>query len=234
MDFYCKGFALSHSKSTMKVGTDAILVSALLPDIEPKNILDVGCGCGIIALCAAQRYSQAYVTAIDIDEDSIDEAQINFAASKFKERLTAINISLQDYAARADHKYDLIVSNPPFFENSLLSKHIKRNISRHNITLSLEDFAECTSSLLSSGGRIAIILPAQETSKFITIANEFHLFCESQKFVFDTANKPCKRIVSLLVKGNQPLQTDIENIIIRNQDLTKTKQYTDLVNHILL
>jgi tRNA1Val (adenine37-N6)-methyltransferase len=218
----------------MKVGTDAILLSALLPDIEPQNILEIGTGCGIVALCMAQRYQQAVITAIDIDRESIDEAAASFANSKFRQRLTAIQTSLQNFAKTPLQNFDLIVSNPPFFENSLLSDKINRNISRHNINLTLEDLALCSSTLLSSNGTLALILPNKETTKFLLISAQHNLFCTTQYLIADKQSKPCKRIVSLFKTTKPTSHIAQTHIILRKEDNTMTKAYKDLTSAYLL
>ncbi|MCD4665845.1 MAG: methyltransferase [Bacteroidales bacterium] len=119
-DFHFKQFNISDENSAMKVGTDAVLLGAWTDISETNNILDVGTGSGIVATILAQR-SEANIDAIDIDKGSIDDAENNFDNCPWKNRLTAIHSSLQEYVKFTSKKYDLIVSNPPFFSNSLKS-----------------------------------------------------------------------------------------------------------------
>jgi tRNA1Val (adenine37-N6)-methyltransferase len=218
----------------MKTGTDAILLSALTPVFSPEKILDIGTGCGIVALCMAQRYKQSKITAIDIDRNSIKEAIDNFKNSKFASRLNTFQISLQDFAKKSKTPFDLIVSNPPFFTNSLLSKNEKRNIARHNITLTLEDLAIYPPLLLSSNGYFVIILPAKETDDFISLALNHNLFCYKQYFVFDKICKACKRIVSILTKSEISHQIIKHNIILRETNNNYTEQYRNLASEFLV
>jgi tRNA1Val (adenine37-N6)-methyltransferase len=217
----------------MKTGTDAILLSSLIPEIKPKKILDIGTGCGIVALCMAQRYEEAYITAIDVDFESIEEAKTNFAFSKFKERLTAIKVSLQNYVNTESQCFDLIVSNPPFFINSLLSDRTKRNISRHNVSLSQEDLLLCSANLLSENGTLSIILPPVEMEIFLVNSRKYNLFCYSQYLIFDRENKKCKRVVSLFAKSKPCETIAIAHIVLRNADNTYTEAYYNLTSMFL-
>ncbi|MDR1847194.1 MAG: methyltransferase [Bacteroidales bacterium] len=233
MEFQCKEFELNHSHSTMKIGTDAILLSALLPIFKPSNALDIGTGCGIVALCMAQIYKQTEIVAIDIDKESIQEASINFANSKFHKRLTAKHISLQNFTQKTLEKFDLIVANPPFFIDSLLSNNEKRNISRHNVTLTLQDLVLSVEKLLSPNGYFVVILPHNEMKKLF-IAETQNLFLIKQHFIFDKDNKPCRRIISQFGKQKMDCDTSIGHIIIRNRDNTYTETYKNLTSPFLL
>jgi len=234
MEFRCKEFELNHSHSTMKVGTDAILLSALTPNIKAERILDIGTGCGIVALCMAQKYKNANVTAIDIDIESIAEAKANFLNSKFKNRLTSIQISLQKFAQTTNEIFDLIVSNPPFFSDSLLSDNTKRNIARHNICLMSEDLISYSVNMLSANGIIVLILPNAETENLLLISHKYNLFCKEQYHIFDKKDKPCKRVTSIFAKTNSKNKMIKSNLILRNQDNTYTETYFNLIYKYLI
>ena len=119
-NFRFKQFNISHAGASMKVGTDAILLGSWTDVSNTNKILDIGTGCGIIALMLAQR-SQAIIDAIDIDKSSIDEAAINFDNSPWKGRLRSIHSSVQDFSKKTNTKYDLIVSNPPYVDSEDMS-----------------------------------------------------------------------------------------------------------------
>jgi len=130
--FQFKQFTVWHDKCAMKVGTDGVLLGAWADMEQARSILDVGTGSGLIALMAAQRNLTAAITAIDIDESAIIQARENFDRSPWVNRLTAEPISLEDFAGSTDAMFDVIVSNPPYFHQSLHSPDKKRTLARHS------------------------------------------------------------------------------------------------------
>ena len=136
--FQFKKFSVKQDNSSMKVGTDAVLLGCWtqLRQID-KQLLEVGTGCGVISLIIAQRYNFVNIDAIDIDKASILDAKDNFNYSPWNNRLSAINDSLQTY--NPDKQYDIIVSNPPYFNNSLQCPNNQRSVARHTNTLSYND-----------------------------------------------------------------------------------------------
>ena len=167
----------------MKVNTDGVLLGAamtLLP--SDKNFLDVGTGTGTIALMAAQRAEAGYhVDAIDIDEVSVEEAAANFNRSPWAASLSARHSSLDEYAASLSDelRYDLIFSNPPYFEDSLLAPEQRRSNARHTSTgLSYRELLEFAQQRLSDQGRISMVLPAEQEAALCRHARMcgLHLF----------------------------------------------------------
>src|SRR5512133_2382473 len=135
--FYFKQFKVEDGRSTMKVGTDAVLLAAIVEIEGAGKILEIGTGSGVIALILAQR-SGARIDAIEIDRDSVSQAEENALNSPWKDRIDIIHSSLQEFATQSSNNYDLIITNPPYFSNSLKSSDKKRNISRHNDSLNFE------------------------------------------------------------------------------------------------
>jgi len=216
-------FEVSHHRSTMKVGTDAVILGAWLEVSSSKNILEIGTGCGIIALMLAQK-SAAIIDAIDVDEESANEASENFANSPWNNHLKSFHLSLNDFADKKAGIYDLIVSNPPFFQNSLLPPSEKRQLARHNSKLSFEDFLVYGSRLLSHDGRLAVILPVTEEMKFIEIAEKENLFLLSKLDIFPKPSKPEKRVI--LVFSFQKTEKPIsDSIILRNENGVYSDDY---------
>lgn len=207
--FRFKKFTVYHDKCAMKVGTDAVLLGAWADTSFCRNILDIGTGTGIIALMLAQR-SQATVEAIDIDKEACVQATENAAASPYTERIKVVHASCADFAASNQQKrYDLIVSNPPYFINSLKCPDNKRTMARHTDTLLLSDLIREAQTLLSPSGRIALVLPYERLEEVKALASANHLYICRQTDVIPTPGAAPKR---LLVE----LSTTEENI--KNRD----------------
>ncbi len=153
--FQFKQFTIRHDKCAMKVGTDGVLLGAWAGTESCSRILDVGTGTGLIALMLAQR-SKAVVDAIDIEADACLQAQENAESSLFAGRINVFHSDLVDFAQASTHLYDLIVSNPPYFVDSLKCPNLQRNTARHTDTLTLEDLLQYSRKLLAPQGRIAL------------------------------------------------------------------------------
>lgn len=173
--FQFKKFKIIQNKCLMKVGTDAVLLGAWIDSSNYKTILDIGTGTGVIALMIAQK-SNAIITAIEIDKDSCCEAKVNFSKSIFSNKIKTKHISFQEFYKTTSKKFDLIVSNPPYFINSLKSKKDGRNLSRHNDLLSFDDLLLGVFKLLNLTGKFCLILPKNEALIFKSLAQTNGLF----------------------------------------------------------
>ena len=156
----------------MKVGTDGVLLGAWAACDGAKRILDIGTGTGVISLMLAQRNSEAEIHAVEIDEIATKRARSNFDLSPWAERLEVENCAVQEFGA--DEKFDLIISNPPYFVDSLLPPDAKRSTARHTHDLSFEELDKAVCRLLADEGRFALILPITEFEKYLTIT-QLHL-----------------------------------------------------------
>ena len=193
--FRFKKFTVYHDKCAMKVGTDAVLLGAWADTSFCRNILDIGTGTGIIALMLAQR-SQATVEAIDIDKEACVQATENVAASPYTERIKVVHASCADFAASNQQKrYDLIVSNPPYFINSLKGPDNKRTVARHTDTLLLSDLIREAQTLLSPSGRIALVLPYEQLEEVKALASANHLYICRHTDVIPTPGAAPKRLL---------------------------------------
>lgn len=208
----------------MKVGTDAVLLGSWVRTGAERFILDIGTGSGILALMLAQR-STAYIDAIDVDEGAYRQARENFLISPWFQRLNVEQTSLQAFAESADRRYDLIVSNPPYFNSSKPAEGA-RTTARHAETLPFPELVAGVRKLLTPRGRCCVILPVKEGMEFMDIAQSRGLFCHRLTRVRTVADKPEKR---LLMEFNQTfgLLTEDE-IIIQKDDHTYTEEYIDL------
>jgi len=192
--FQFKQFTVWHDQCAMKVGTDGVLLGAwATPIASPVNILDIGTGSGLVALMLAQRFPFAHITAIDIDEGAFRQADFNFKASPWSDRLQAVHSPMQDF--RPNGHFDLIVSNPPFFSNSLKAPDKARNTARHNDTLELETLLSTAQKLVTKTGSIVLILPVTDQDKCVKLAERYHLFCTASTVVFPKPGASARRVL---------------------------------------
>lgn len=193
--FKFKQFTVFHDKCAMKVGVDGVTLGAWANVDNAKNILDIGTGSGLIALMLAQR-SNAIIDAIDIEENAVLQAQENVDNSSWKERIHVKNCSIQDFTRTTDNKYDLIVSNPPYFLESLKTPSEKRNLARHADELTHEDLLDCSIKLLNPSGIVSFILPVIEAEKLIDYATEILILnCLRKTYLIPKQGKQAKRLL---------------------------------------
>ena len=179
----------------MKVGTDGVLLGAWTKVNHAKNILDIGTGTGLIALMLAQK-SNAQVDAIEIDRNACMQAKENFENSKWSSRLKAHHISLQEFMQSAQTRYDIIVSNPPFFSDAFKAPDQARNLARHaEQALSFEDLLAGVTTLLNPGGKFFIILPSKEGMQFVKLASSTGLYVHEMLHVKTRPGKQEKRLL---------------------------------------
>ncbi len=181
-------------KCAMKVGTDAVLLGSWVNASNAKTILDIGTGTGIIALMLAQR-SGARIDAIDIDMNAYIQATENISNCQWKDHIEAHHISLQQFAKESDHKYDLIVSNPPYFIDSSKASEESRTNARHTDQLPYKDLLDGVLKLLSPTGKFYVILPTKESELFKEDAENHKLFLTKVTKVITRTDKPEKRLL---------------------------------------
>ena len=232
MPFYFQQFAMEHHRSTMKIGTDALLLSALLPAQKAENVLEIGVGCGVISLLLAQRYSRACIHGVEIDFPSVCEAQENYRRSPFKDRLSVQHISVQDYARSSVKSYDLIVSNPPFFSHSLKSPLKRRSSARHSDeTLTFQELFECVSILLTDGGTFSMIIPPGEMEMLLPQMAQNGLYIHEDHMIF---SRPCKVIRHVLTMGKILRKTIFKSFYLRNGEGDFTSEYKNCMSPYLI
>jgi tRNA1Val (adenine37-N6)-methyltransferase len=221
--FYFKQFKVEDGRSTMKVGTDAVLLGARVEIAGAEHILEIGTGCGVIALILAQR-SKALIDAIDIDEDSVNQANENVIQSTWNDRIKVFHNSLQDFTSQVEKKYDLVVSNPPYFSRSLKSPKKTRNISRHNDMLSFEDLLSCSTKLMTEEASLWVILPVKESEKFVESATRLGLFAHSNIKLFPKDGQ-CQHRNIFHFKKTPSYHTKKVILNIKNADGTYSDDY---------
>jgi tRNA1Val (adenine37-N6)-methyltransferase len=225
-DFQFKQFLVRQDKCAMKVGTDGVLLGAWVQCQQAGSILDIGCGTGLIALMMAQKCPASQIDAIDIDAVAFRQAKENFEYSPWADRLHSYHDSLQNFALTAAKKFDLIVSNPPFFMDAHPAPSEARNVARHmDESLSIAELFDGVDKLLSSDGRFCVIFPFREGMLFLEYAEMHQLYANRITKVKTKVEKQEKRMMEF-EKVRKELMED--ELVIQEEDLSFTQQYIDL------
>lgn len=238
--FHFKQFDVEDNACAMKVGTDGVLLGGwaepILQQSGPSGIagpsaeggltaqrsfLDIGTGSGLIALMLAQRFPEAHILGIDIDEASARQAAENFATSPWSDRLEAKHISLQELTGAAG-LFSLIVSNPPYFRDALKCPERGRSNARHTDELSYDELLRCAAQLLAKDGVLALILPAEAESDILTLAAVNGLQPLRLTRVHTTPAKPAKRILISLIKSNNAVSLSAEGGLSAERSFSET------------
>lgn len=228
--FRFKQFAVLNDRTAMKVGTDGVLLGAWCPVAGARRVLDVGTGCGVIALMVAQRNCEALIDAIDIDADAIEEATVNFERSPWRERLTA---RIQDFNdMNGMRQYDLIVSNPPYFTNGILPTGDSRTAARHTESLSYRQLIEVSKRLLNSDGTLAFISPTDAEGIIIQAATYASLPIHRLIRVIPVEGAAPKRTLWLLSRHGGTYHEG--TLTIAREDGTFTDEYIGLTKDFYL
>jgi tRNA1Val (adenine37-N6)-methyltransferase len=233
--FAFKQFTIRQAKCAMKVGTDAVLLGAWAKTYGVRRILDIGTGTGVIALMLAQRCGGA-IDAVEIDEDSVQEARENVKASPWPDRVHLHHMSLQDFAKLQDEHYELIVSNPPYFNDSLPATEESRTRARHTVLLPFSDLVECAAKLLAKDGRFCVILPPREGEQFRALAQAKGLHLTRLTRVKTTPEKTEKRWLMQFAFTPKPQMSD-STLIIEEDNLNAqhyTQEYRELTKEYYL
>ena len=220
-EFVFKQFKITQDKCAMKVGTDAVLLGSWVNTSHAKKILDIGTGTGIIALMLAQK-SHAVIDAIDIDKNSFLQATENINECKWKDRINVHHISIQQFTLEANHKYDLIVSNPPYFIDSSKALEESRTNARHTDHLPFCDLLKGVLNLLKPDGKFYVILPTKESHVFRDMAEHQNLFLTKLTRIFTRTDKPEKRLLMKFEFTKKAIRED--SITIEKDD---RHYYTD-------
>ncbi|MDD2346262.1 MAG: methyltransferase [Bacteroidales bacterium] len=221
-EFQFKQFGINHSNSTMKIGTDAIVLGALIENNDANSILEIGTGCGIISLMLAQRF-QAKITAVEIDLKSGKQAQENIDASPWKDRIEVIQGDIR--MINLNKKFDLIVCNPPYFQNDLQSNSSSKKLARHSNTLTFDELHQTSSTHLKEDGYLWVILPPLGFHQFSNSANNHSFYCTNQIDIFASIQHSCTLIVS---KWGKRKGTKINSsLYLRNIDGTYSDEYQE-------
>lgn len=225
--FFFKQFGLFHHRSTMKIGTDAILLGRWTEVSENDVVLDIGTGCGLIPLMLAQKGIKS-ADAVEIDKDSYEEAAQNFRNSAWNSQLGAIHDDIRHYSSVCEKKYDLVVSNPPFYFGDNIPEKAKKGLARHTNTLSYNDLLASVKKVIKPDGRFSLVLPSIESKTFLKDAENQGFYLKKELLIVPIEGKEPNRINMHFVV-NQVDKTEIETFVLRNQDHTFTNEYKDFL-----
>ena len=235
--FHFRQFDILQDHAAQKVGTDSDLLGALAPG--GQRILDIGAGTGVLSLMMAQRFPDAQVTGIEIDDDAVLDATENFARSPFAPRLTLIHQSLQDYMQEVNHGVrphdspDAIICNPPYFHRSLECPTEGRTRARHTSSLPFPVLIGSAARLLVEGGYFTVCLPTE-------VLEEFHSLCLVEGFSLHTAHriktlphKPAKRHILTYQKGYVHTANELTHCMLDAPDV-RSAWYLELMKPFLI
>lgn len=240
--FKFKQFTVEQDRCAMKIGTDGVLLGAWVSlKNNPYAILDIGAGTGILSLQLAQRSDAEMIDAIEIDGDAYEQCVDNFENSPWSDRLFCYHASLEEFVEEIDDKYDLIISNPPFYYPPIVSADPSkeeddisesRKLARFNNSLPFDELIDSVSRLLSDEGVFAVIIPKQEEKSLVSMAAEVNLFPNRICRVRGTNSSEEKR--SMLELSFEKTTPIIENLVIEISRHNYTEEYKNLVEDFYL
>lgn len=211
--YFCfKHFRIEQSRCAMKVGTDGVLLGAWAAVESAKSCLDIGTGTGVLALMVAQRNKDISVVAIELDNEAVIQAKENVATSPWLNRIDVVHADVRSYCA--DKTFDLIISNPPYFNASLKSADAHRSLARHTTSLSYKELLSCVRDLLAPQGIFSLILPYDVCTEFIDLAKSHNLFCSRLCKVMPLTNANPKR--ALMEFSFSDSDTILEELVIES------------------
>ncbi len=214
--FQFKQFSVFDDKCGMKLSTDAVLLGAIAQPGNAAKILDIGTGCGILALMMAQKCDAA-IDAVEIDRDAYLQAKQNFQNSKWAARLKIFNTSVQNFTETSAKKYDCIICNPPYFHGMLKSPYHNINSAKHNSTLDFHELSHCVRALLYEDGLFWAICPVSEKKRFLEAMSVSGLFCQKLFLISDKPGKVSNRFIACL-SFQTPFITEYAEIMLKNHD----------------
>ena len=231
--FQFKQFRINQDRTAMKVGTDGVLLGAWTNCRSSNSILDIGTGTGLVSLMLAQR-SEAQICALEIDENAALQAIENINESAWADRIDVARTDFLTYYPSTERRFDLIVSNPPFFENSFKAKGSSRTIARHTDSLAYSDLAKGASVLLANQGRFSVIIPIDAFENFEVCCASNELYLAKKTTVIPSLGKKAKRLL-LEFSKNDETECLMDELMIENGDRHEyTPEFVSLVKDFYL
>lgn len=229
--FQFKQFRIVQEQSAMKVGIDGVVLGAWTNTSKVKTVLDVGTGTGLLALMLAQR-SKAFITALEIEENAANEAGKNVANSPWKNRINVQHTSFQNFVISNTQKFDLVVSNPPFFSGGLKANDEKRSLARQNDNLTYYELLVGTKKMLSDIGIISVILPYSMTENIRTLAQKNNLHIQKITIIKSKPSREPHRV--LLQMGKIVSEVQKSDLVIYDDKSSFTCVFQELTREFYL
>lgn len=224
--FQFKQFKIRQDRCAMKVGTDGVLLGAWAELYSGKRILDIGSGTGLISLMMAQRFEDAEIVGVELEESAAMQAMENVEESEYARRIEIKHCSLAEYLLICERKFDLLVCNPPFFVGSKKAETEGRSLARHADKLNLGHLMRGASQLLNDEGSIALVLPMEQRRSALTLA-AFNKLCFQRELVVRTVPlKQAKRVC--LQFGMKSRELFTEELVI--EDAGRHGYSSDYIN----
>ena len=232
MPFTFKQFHVNDDRCAMKVGTDSILLGAMTQVSQSDRILDFGCGCGLLSLMLAQRIlGIGEISAVEVDEAAATQARYNIAQSPWPGTIKVVQTDINQF--NATQSFDLIISNPPYFVDSLLGPKAARNVARHTGGLTQQQLLTSAGRLLSAQGMFWLILPTKEAQQLIALSTAVGLYLQQLCAVDTVKQKPIHRYIMAFAKSDcsQVVKSAID---VYDEKSQYTSQFIALTRNIYL
>ncbi|GAB2610190.1 methyltransferase [Emticicia sediminis] len=224
--FTFKQFTINQDRCAMKVCTDACILGASTDVENVNNILDIGTGTGLLSLMLAQR-TNGQIDAVEVDEDAYQQAFMNVKESRFSEKINVYHQRIQYFTST--ETYDLIISNPPFYQQSLKSTDAKANKALHAVELSFDDLIDSVLRLLSVDGKFVVLLPPFEIEKLIKIAQKKGLYLSKKMSIRHDESKPIFRVIATFLTQKTHNLEEKTLIIHKEDGKTYSNEFRDLL-----
>lgn len=224
--FQFKQFTVHQDRCAMKVGTDSVLIGALAQIEGASRLLDVGCGTGVVSLILAQRSAEAAVTGIELDKEAALQAAENVSASSWSHRINIVAANFNHYSF--PHRFDAIVSNPPFFQQDLKCPDVRRNMARHTDTLTFDALLRGVAACLAAGGLFSVIIPTSVQRQFVDTALIYGLFVQCATTVYTKLSKQPKRAVLILT--DHKVDTTQRSLVIHEERGNYSDDFKELMD----
>lgn len=229
--FQFKRFTVWHDRCAMKVGTDAVLLGAWMDVEGATRLLDVGCGCGLIALMAAQRCN-GEIVAIEIDKEASAQARENVASSPWADRIRVIQEDFRTF--NDERKFDVIFSNPPYFTNSLKSPDKTRSKARHTDTLDFKTLMRQVKALLNPNGQFSVVVPMDASAELKAEAISQKLYLSRETHVHTKPSAPAKRVLLTFTPLMPEKPILPQALYMQHQPGVPDEEYRNMVNDFYL
>lgn len=222
--FQFKQFTVHQSASVMKVGTDSMVLGAFVHAKNPRHILDIGAGTGVISLMLAQQFDSARVQAVEIDKESAEECRINFTKSPWSGRLEVIQGDFLESDFR--DKYEVIVSNPPYYQTRKENFDARKSQARHEAALPMEPMLQKVYALLKEAGAFWVIVPMEVQGKWIKSAKSIGFYCTRQIHIYGKQGGDLKRYILVFEKNSK--ETSVTKFTVRDNQGRYSDAYVEL------